>query len=118
MKTFLWLCLLFLFLSIPVSSYAQVKFGGRATFRIPCSCTGGAYSAFFFSPLYLNSAVPTSGFITVPTTGTNYPSYFLSVGRWALGSYTPGTQVCLMTGTPCFVYPTIGVMGRATGISL
>ncbi len=94
-----------------VLAVTGVGFGGLVSVSVPCTCSGGFW--VWFTPLYINSPVPTTGaiyfsaFHTVP-----YSWYVFGVpGTFELGTFTPGVQECLVaTPVGCTILPTLGSM--------
>jgi hypothetical protein len=117
MKKMILVAAFFFTLALPTHSHAQVPFGGLDVFEFPCTCSPYTYTVFF--PLYLGNPVPVTGVLAVPDAPTLFAFYELFPSAWALGTYTPGVQACLMYAVAgCFPLPVLGVMTPYTGTSL
>ena len=105
---------------LPASAFAATgaPFGGLEVSEIPCTCNE-AYTYAWFAPLYLGTAVPTSGALAAPVAPVTFLNYELHVKGWVLGFYTPGAQACQFD----YVYfcapipPTLGVITPFAGVS-
>lgn len=100
---------------LPTSALAVVtgvSFGGKIHYIIPCTCSGGA--AVFYSPLYINSSVPTVGslyYSSPPSLPTVLFSWYnpITPTVWNLGKFIPGVQECWVpVGLGCVFIPTLG----------
>lgn len=115
-KVLLGSFIFFCAMTLPSISHAQVPFGGLDVFEFPCTCSPFMYTVF--TPLFLGP-VPMTGVLAVPYTPTLFPFYVLFPSAWALGTFTPGVQACLMYAVMgCFPLPVMGVMNPFTGTSL
>jgi len=85
-------------------------FGGVINLIVPCSCSGGF--AVFYTPLYINSPIPTTGFLYYSSFSSLLYSWYnpITPTVWNLGKFTPGVQGCFIPTPPagCAVFPTLG----------
>ena len=104
-----------LFFVSPLFASADIgsAFGGYIptlpTSIIPCTCSTGY--AINYSPLYINSNVPTVGALWYSGISILFSWYNpITPGTWDLGSFIPGAGECWLAGTPCVLYPTEGAI--------
>ncbi len=93
---------------LPSLTHAQIPFGGHDLFIFPVTCsipsfvptpcqstpTPPIFDFHLFAPLYIASAAPLGGFLTMPIgMSLAYPNYSLAPGMWALGALGPPISV-------------------------
>ena len=106
-----------MFFGFAPTAKAQLYFGGRGIFALPCTCGGSGMYTLYFFPLYFSS-VSMAGGLVVPYTPLLYSNYILRPGSWGLGQYTPG-GICYMGVEPyCIYLPNYGLVSPMTGSSL
>jgi len=84
-------------------------YGGMRTAVIPCACSGN--SAIILLDYSTNAPLTLVYQEGVSKLFLNQNIY----GTYLLGSYTPGGGSCWMAGSPCWMYPTDGIMDSAPG---
>lgn len=132
MKKFQMLLVLLLltpYFLLPAPALAVVTgipFGGKINYIIPCTCSGGA--AVFYSPLFINSSVPTVGalyYSSPPSLPTVLFSWYnpITPTVWNLGKFTPNVLGCFVPApngcAPIFTLGTIiyeGTSGLPKGL--
>jgi len=91
---------------------ASLYFGGRVTAVLPCLCSGTTLVTIF--DYVTNTNLP---LVYQPGFTKLYSGYNLfTPGVNVLGSYTPGTGVCLIPGTPCPIIPSVGAINSLPGV--
>lgn len=112
MKRFIFILSFAVLLSFPYKSQAFVSFGGFNLWAVPCTCSAGTVWYVWYTPLYLNSIVPTAGALAVgiPPKALWYANFDPIVPTtWSLGKFMPGVQSCLQpSGTGCSTWPVLG----------
>lgn len=97
---------------LPTSASAVVtgvSFGGKINFIVPCPCSGGF--AVHFTPLFINSSVPTTGALYYSSFSSLLYSWYnpITPTVWNLGKFIPGVQECWVpVGLGCVIIPTLG----------
>lgn len=84
-------------------------FGGNQVSVVPCTCSGG--TTINLLDYGTNTIIP---LIYQPGVSKLYLNQNI-YGTFLLGSYTPGGGSCWMAGSPCWIYPTGGIMNSAPG---
>jgi len=104
------LILILILLIAPVVSSAQtatVPFGGKIIYGYPCTCSGGWYLSIY--DLVTKATIPIVFQFGVSRLNASFNIFTSGVS--VLGSYMPGTGVCLIyAGTGCTTIPTIGMV--------
>jgi hypothetical protein len=102
----------------PYSANAAIAphWGGHSIFPFPCT-SGNVQYLQWYTPLYLSSSVPFSGFMGAAYAVT-FAYYTLHPVQYALGTYTPGAAVCIFGSCPyCTYIPSWGLVLPYTGVS-
>lgn len=91
--------------SFPATTSAQNYFGGMLTFYFKCTCDQNFY-------MYIWDFASGGILTLVYSPGTSRLLAGSPFGRNQIGSYSPGSGICMMyAGTTCTNYPSEGLIG-------
>jgi hypothetical protein len=99
------LILILMFSFLPITTNAQIPFGGRVLASYECTCSGG-WLVYFYD-FFTRAPLPIVFQFGISRLNQNFN--FFTPGVSVLGTYTPG-GICSMGTSGCFTVPVVGTI--------